>query len=94
MDKIKKQFLDIFDLSPEIILDLPLIMLVGQQKLYIENHKGIRNFDSDKIKININRGYLIFSGKGLVVEEIRKDCLFISGSIVMIQYEEKGGAVR
>lgn len=93
MDKIKKQFLDIFDLSPEIILDLPLIMLVGQQKLYIENHKGIKNFDSDKIKISINKGYLIFTGKELVVEEIREDCLFISGSIVMIQYEKRGGAV-
>ncbi|AZO95011.1 YabP/YqfC family sporulation protein [Halocella sp. SP3-1] len=93
MDKIKKQFLDIFDLSPEIVLDLPLIMLVGQQKLYIENHKGIKNFDSDKIKISINKGYLIFSGKELVVEEIREDCLFISGNIVMIQYEKRGGAV-
>ncbi|QTL97966.1 sporulation protein YqfC [Iocasia frigidifontis] len=93
MDKIKKQFLDIFDLSPEIVLDLPLIMLVGQQKLYIENHKGIKNFDNDKIKISINKGYLIFSGKELVVEEIREDCLFISGNIVMIQYEKRGGAV-
>jgi sporulation protein YqfC len=88
LDYFKKQFTDLFDLSAEITMDLPLIMLVGQQKLYIENHKGISLYMSDKIKIRVKPGYVIITGSELVIGEIKTENLSISGQISGIFYEK------
>jgi sporulation protein YqfC len=88
LDYFKKQFTDLFDLSAEVTMDLPLIMLVGQQKLYIENHKGISLYMSDKIKIRVKPGYVIITGSELVIGEIKTENLSISGQISGIFYEK------
>lgn len=88
MDYIRKQFTDIFDLSPEITLDLPLVMLVGQQRLYIENHKGITLYNPDKIKIRVKSGIITLTGKGLMIEDIKTENLSISGQIEGIFYDK------
>jgi sporulation protein YqfC len=88
LDYFKKQFTDLFDLSAEITMDLPLIMLVGQQKLYIENHKGISLYMSDKIKIRVKPGFITITGSELVIGEIKTENLSISGQISGIIYEK------
>lgn len=93
MGKIKKQFVNFFDLSAEIVLDLPLIMQVGNEKIYLENHKGVRYFHPEEIRINIKNGLLVLEGQELEIEEINTETLCISGKIISLRYEtrERGG---
>ncbi|ACL70012.1 sporulation protein YqfC [Halothermothrix orenii] len=88
MEGLKKQFCDIFELSPEVVLDLPLLMMVGQQKIYLENHKGIALYQADEVKIRVKSGYLIVTGQDLVIEEIQTDHLSLSGKLTGLNYEQ------
>ena len=92
MKLLKEQFSDLFELPNEIILDAPLIMMVGQKKLYIENHKGIALYQQDKLKVRLKVGNILIEGKDLLISEINTEYLFISGIIVSLNYEIKGGA--
>lgn len=93
MDKLKRQFIEIFDLSPEIAMGLPLIMMIGDSKVYLENHKGISHFQDKEIKIKINNGSLIFKGKDLLVDEINSESISISGNILSLSYENRIGGI-
>ena len=65
MDKLKRQFIRVFELPADIIMDLPLLMLVADNKLYLENHKGISYFQSEEIKIKIKSGFIILRAEPL-----------------------------
>ncbi|MFW6270051.1 MAG: YabP/YqfC family sporulation protein [Bacillota bacterium] len=88
MEKLKKQFVEIFEISPEIALDLPLLMLMGEEKLLIENHKGINQFHHNEIKIKLKKGYLLVKGEKLNIEEINIDYISISGTVSALLYDK------
>ncbi|MFW6305812.1 MAG: sporulation protein YqfC [Bacillota bacterium] len=93
MDKLKRQFIEVFDLSPEIAMDLPLIMMLGKEKIYLENHKGVSHFSDEELKIKIKSGFLVINGKKLIINEINSDYLSISGNIISVSYEMYSGGV-
>jgi len=94
MNKLRSQFMGIFDLSAEVAMDLPLIMMVGDGKICIENHKGISLFQDKEIKIKINNGFIVFKGEELVVGEINSESITISGRILSLIYENRIGSDR
>lgn len=94
MEHFKKQFAEIFELSPEIIMDLPLIMFVGQQKVYIENHKGILAYNEDQLKIRVKANVLTIKGEKLLIDEIKNDSLTVSGCVVSLLYQKGTGGER
>lgn len=91
MDRLRKQFLELFDLPPEVVLDLPLVMMVGQNRFYLENHKGIVQYTSKRIKIKTKNCYLVLEGVELSIDEIRLDNMIISGKVTALFYEVYGG---
>jgi sporulation protein YqfC len=78
---------EMFDLPAEVILDLPLIIMVGQGEFYLENHKGIALYQSDLIKIRVKSALLAIKGTNLKIENIKSDTLQITGNIVDLSYE-------
>ena len=87
MNFVREQLIDFFELPEEIIGDLPLLMLAGPGKLYLENHRGIAVYHREKVKIRINRGYLVIEGEKLEVEEIQQDNLQITGLIEKLLFD-------
>ena len=90
MASFKTQFSDVFELPEEILLDAPLIMLVGKRKIYLENHKGIALYQKDLIKVRVKSGILIIKGDKLKIEEIESENIYIQGKINELAYEARG----
>jgi len=84
-----KYFQEIFDLPAEVIMDQPLIMLVANKRLYIENHKGIALFQEDLIKVRVKDFFIIIKGFNFELERIEEDHLIIVGDFSIIDYEKK-----
>jgi len=91
LKSLKSQFGDFFELPEEVILDFPLIMLVGPKKLFLENHKGITLYQKDLINIKIDSGFLKIKGNDLEINEIESNKIYISGYISGIEYSPKQG---
>ncbi len=86
MDEIKSSLSEIFDLPKDIVLDLPRITMLGNLQIYIENHKGIIEYNKQRIRINTNNGVLRITGKDMFIRTIVTEEVIIVGEIENIEF--------
>lgn len=86
IDDIKSNVSEILELPKDIILDLPKVTLIGNLQLYIENHKGIVEYGSLRIRINTNSGIIRVLGKNMVIKTIVTEEIVIVGEIESIEF--------
>jgi len=87
-ENLKQKISDILDLPKDIVLNLCRITITGRIAVFIENHKGIMEYTSDRVKINTGNGLLIIKGEGLVLKTIIVDEITVEGKINSIEYED------
>ena len=57
------------DLPKEVVLDLPLVSMVGQDEVTVENHKGLLEYSAETIRIATGAGRLLLTGEGLELKQ-------------------------
>ncbi len=85
--RIRRSLTDLLELPPEVMLDLPRIMLVGQMRVQVENHRGLIEYTPVKVRVSISSGELVISGHDLVVRNILTDEIILDGYIQSIAFE-------
>ena len=63
----------------------PIVELLGQQRLFIENHQGVKSYSNDEIQIKVCYGTIVVSGDKLQLLEMSRIKLVICGRIDAIQ---------
>lgn len=86
--EIRERFAEIMALPKEIVLDLPKITMIGNTQIFIENYKGIIEYDSEKIRINTSKGLLKLFGQNLEINTITNEELFITGIIDNVEFSQ------
>ena len=72
-----------------VVQALPLVELLGDRRVLIENHKGIVLYSHDEIDIKLNIGLLCITGCDLRIAYISGQRLVINGSIKCIAISGK-----
>jgi sporulation protein YqfC len=85
-EQFKSVLASVFSLPKEVVLDLPLISMVGSEELKIENYKGLVEFGPDSLKIKTTRGILEITGRGLTLREITSEYVQVQGAIEKIAF--------
>lgn len=83
---LKEKMAEVLELPKEIILDLPKITMFGDRNLFIENYKGIIEYDNNRIRINTGKGIIRVTGESLMIKEITSEDLMIDGEIVSLEF--------
>ena len=73
------------------LLREPLLELLGDERLLIENHKGIRSYAPDNILIGISNGMISVLGQTLRIICMTRDRIVICGRIMQLTIEKGGG---
>jgi len=73
------------NLSGEPIPGLPLVELLGKQRVLIENHCGVLQYCPNEIVIKVSYGPLIICGCGLRLSLMTRQQLIVTGQIQQIQ---------
>ncbi|MBK1812866.1 sporulation protein YqfC [Clostridium sp. YIM B02505] len=87
IDKVKEGLAEKLDLPRDIVLNIPKIVITGDNEIVIENHKGIISFDSSEIKINSKVGTITLDGVNLEILFIGGNTITISGKFKSLIYE-------
>lgn len=69
----------------EILVGVPLITQIGNEKLIIENYKNILEIIESSIKLNTSVGIFLIGGENLIVKEMTSDTLIIEGRIKKVE---------
>jgi len=85
--KAKEDMAQKLDLPRDIVLDIPKIIITGDNELIIENHKGIIMFGEDEIKVNSNVGVISLHGKKLEILFIGGSTVVLGGKFKSVNYE-------
>lgn len=86
---LKRRITTTFELPLDIMLDLPSVNLIGDEKLVISNHKGIAEYIKEQIKIKTSAGIVKILGDGLVIKEISRENIVIAGKIDAIVMRDR-----
>lgn len=77
-----------FSYLPKDVLKNELILhIVGNKRLDIENHKGIVEYNEDRIRIKSKYGVILFIGRSMLIKEIDPYTITIFGKLTSISYE-------
>ena len=83
---IKKGLSEGIELPNEIILNVPLITIIGHSKIVIENFKNIVQYSNEIIKINTSCGVFKVAGKNLFLKELNKNKILIKGTLSQFEF--------
>lgn len=82
------KFEKLFDIPEELITDIPKVTVVGFDRMLIENYKCILEYQDFFIRIKMSTGLININGFNLLMNEMTKDDLIITGIIESIDYEK------
>lgn len=88
--KFKQKFSDFFEIPNDIMLDLPKIILVGTLQVFIENHRGIMEYTTEKIRVKVGEGEVGIIGSNLILRNIKSDEICVEGKIKSLSFLEPG----
>ena len=84
MSKLDK----LFGIPDEIASDVPKVTIVGFDKMLIENYKCILEYQDFFIRIKMATGLININGFNLLMNEMTKDDLIITGIIESVDFEK------
>lgn len=80
-----QQLLDRSNLTEENIPGNPIVELLGESRVLIENHRGITEYGLSRICVQVNYGFLCVIGGNLKLRHVTKHKLLITGEICNIE---------
>lgn len=87
IENVKRGLSEKLDISKDIILDLPKIIIIGKEEITIENHKGIIVFEKNIIRIKTKINNIKILGEKFEIIYIGESTLSIKGEFISIEYE-------
>ncbi|NLI12998.1 sporulation protein YqfC [Pelotomaculum propionicicum] len=84
--KIKRQFSEFLEIPGDVMLDLPKIVLFGNIKIFIENHRGIIEYTTEKVRVNVMEDEVAITGENLLLRNVLPDELCVEGKIKSISF--------
>lgn len=78
---LRKSVTEALDLPKEIMLNLPLVSLIGKEEVTVENYKGILEYSEEMVRIGTAAGILQLRGRGLCLKQLSAECMVVTGNV-------------
>ena len=85
LEKLKRA-----DIPQELVLGWPRSVLLGDEKLIVEQHQGIFACTDQEIILKTLCGLLVITGRQLSLSRYDRDGLVVLGRIEKLSYRPKG----
>ena len=82
------KFDKLFDIPEELSSNIPKITIIDFNRMLIENYKCILEYQDFFIRIKMATGLININGFKLIMNEMTKDDLIITGIIESVDYEK------
>lgn len=73
-------------LPEEVIFGVPKVILMGEERVLIENHKGIVEYGKERVRVRTVCGLLEIIGTGLSLNHLGASDLLVQGKVSQLGY--------
>ncbi len=84
---LREKIADAVDISKNLVLGLPLVTMVGDREMTIENYVGIIEYGDESIKIKCKAVNVALLGKDLELKTMTEEFLYITGRFKCFSFE-------
>ncbi|MDI3538093.1 MAG: hypothetical protein PWQ41_122 [Bacillota bacterium] len=84
--RLGRRLAELLEIPPDIVLDLARLTLVGNLQLVLENHRGIVEYSSNRVRLALAQGELTISGSDLVLVSLSADEIVVEGHIGKVEF--------
>lgn len=88
---LRDRLVSLLELPGDVVLDVARVTLVGNMELVVENHRGIVQYNENRVGLNIPEGTLAVEGEDLRLASISPDQVIILGRITSLRYTAPDG---
>jgi len=85
---IKEKMGEVLEIPKELVMDTGKLTIIGRKQLFIENHKGIVEYEDYRIKVNSKEGIIQLEGNRMDIKEITSEDIMVTGDIYSIQFQQ------
>ncbi len=85
-NSLKNRLSELSELPKDVVLGIPMLTMIGQMELNIENYRGIIEYTDCLIRVHTKDGQIRISGNSLKVEYYTNDEMKVTGRIVSVEY--------
>ena len=85
-ESFREQFSALLDVPPEIMNDLPKVVIVGNKEINVENFIGLLEYTMQRIRINTKSGVIVIEGVELEATKMTSEYIKIKGTILQVSY--------
>lgn len=90
MKKITEMIADAWKMPKDVVMDLPRVSICGDKEVFIENHKGLDQYDDDCIKVKMDGGLVVIKGERLRIVVLEYSSIVVNGTFKSVEYEKIG----
>lgn len=83
---VLQQVVQASGLPDDVVLGMPRVLLRGNRMLFIENHQGVVEYSTEKLRIKTALGILDVEGSTFMLVKLGEEDLMLTGSIKSISY--------
>jgi sporulation protein YqfC len=87
---IRRRIADALELQHDVALNLPVLHITGNERLLMENHKGLLEYGRTKIRIASTAGTVEIDGENLAIEAVGHDEVLITGCLKSVILNKTG----
>lgn len=84
--KIREGISEMLEFPKEVVMDLPKLTMAGNRELYLENYKGIVEYTSAVVRLNLGEKELRITGENLGIRSIESEDITVSGLIGSVEF--------
>lgn len=85
-ESLKLRVTNAASLPKDVVLKVPILTVIGQMELRVENYRGITEYTDSFIRIQTKIGQIKIHGEHLEIPCYTNDEMQITGSIHQIEY--------
>ena len=86
MKKNENSLFEKLQLPKDITRGAFILTAIGSEEVYIENYKGILEYDEEMVRIGTAAGVLRLTGKELCLKQLSAECMVVTGKIENIGF--------
>lgn len=80
-EAVRQRLTHAFDLPEDVLLDVPRVVMAGSLHVTIENHRGLVEYNQERVTLAFSGGQMVIEGSGLDIGVITADVIVIRGRI-------------
>lgn len=81
----KKDIAEALDMTKDAALGMPVVTIVGNSEIYVENFKSIAEYDCNNVKLLTKKGFLLIHGERLEILYYDEEEIAVRGRINSIE---------